>query len=214
MSYLSGLMQAARKNVERMTEMTEVVPETQYQSLQHFTTYSPWDYRPVMDQVALDADRLLGGPPDSGLILDESSIPKKGKKSVGVARQWCGRLGKVDNCQTGVYASLVQGASATIIDCRLYLPKEWTDDRNRCKAAGVPEGVTFNTKSQLALAIVPHTRSIGVRYAWVGIDGGYGKEPLFNGVQVSAESVQVAYLAALNGLFVKVASTNELLAAL
>ncbi|MDD2468407.1 MAG: transposase, partial [Desulfobulbus sp.] len=111
MSYLSGLMQAARKNVERMTE---VVPETQYQSLQHFTTHSPWDYRPVMDQVALDADRLLGGTPDSGLILDESSIPKKGKKSVGVARQWCGRLGKVDNCQTGVYASLVQGASATI----------------------------------------------------------------------------------------------------
>lgn len=169
-------MQVVRKNVERMTE---VVPETEYQSLQHFTTHSPWEYRPVMDQVALDADRLLGGTPDSGLILDESSMPKKGKKSVGVARQWCGRLGKVDNCQTGVYASLVQGASATIIDCRLYLPKEWTDDRNRCKAAGVPDDVIFNTKSQLALALVHHARSIGVRYAWVGVDGGYGKEPLF-----------------------------------
>ena len=113
-------MQAVRKNVERMTE---VVPETEYQSLQHFTTHSPWEHRPVMDQVALDADRLLGGSPDTGLILDESSLPKKGKKSVGVARQWCGRLGKVDNCQTGVYASLVHGASATIIDCRLYLPE-------------------------------------------------------------------------------------------
>lgn len=169
-------MQAVCKNVERMTE---VVPETQYQSLQHFTTHSPWDHRPVMDQVALDADRHLGGTPDSGLIIDESSIPKKGKKSVGVARQWCGRLGKIDNCQTGVYASLVHGTSATIIDCRLYLPKKWTDDRDRCKAAGVPGDVTFKTKSQLALDIVHHARSMGIRYAWVGIDGGYGKEPLF-----------------------------------
>jgi SRSO17 transposase len=174
--YLSGLMQAGRKNVERMTE---VVPETEYQSLQHFTSHSPWEHRPVMDQVALDADRLLGGSPDSALVLDESSMPKKGKKSVGVARQWCGRLGKVDNCQTGVYASLVQGTSATITDCRLYLPKEWTDDRSRCKAAGVPKDVTFKTKSQLALDIVHHARSNGIRYAWVGVDGGYGKEPLF-----------------------------------
>lgn len=174
--YLSGLMQATRKNVERMTE---VVPDTEYQSLQHFTSHSPWDHRPVMDQVAVDADRLLGGSPDSALVLDESSMPKKGKKSVGVARQWCGRLGKVDNCQTGVYASLVQGTSATLIDCRLYLPKEWTDDRSRCKAAGVPKDITFKTKSQLALDIIRHARSIGVRYAWVGVDGGYGKEPLF-----------------------------------
>ena len=105
-------------------------------------------------------------------------MPKKGKKSVGVARQWCGRLGKVDNCQTGVYASLVHSTSATIIDCRLYLPKEWTGDRHRCKAAGVPKDVTFKTKSQLALDIVHHARSNGLRYAWVGVDGGYGKEPL------------------------------------
>jgi len=176
LQYLSGLLQAARKNVERMTE---VVPETEYQSLQHFTTHSPWEHRPVMDQVALDADFLLGGTPDSGLILDESSMPKKGKKSVGVARQWCGRLGKVDNCQTGVYASLVHGTSATIIDCRLYLPKEWTDNRNRCTSAGVPKDVPFKTKSQLALDIVHHARSIGMRYSWVGVDGGYGKEPFF-----------------------------------
>ena len=169
-------MQAVRKNVERMTE---VVPETEYQSLQHFTSHSPWDHRPVMDQVALDADHLLGGSPESCLIIDESSQSKKGKKSVGVARQWCGRLGKVDNCQTGVYGSLVHDTAATIIDCRLYLPKEWADDRKRCKAAGVPEDVTFKTKSELALDIVHHARSIGVRYAWVGIDGGYGKEPLF-----------------------------------
>jgi len=132
-----------------------------------------------MDQVALDADRLLGGSPDTALVIDESGLLKKGKKSVGVARQWCGRLGKVDNCQTGVYASLVLGAQATIIDCRLYLPREWTDDRKRCKFAGAPDDIELKSKSQLALDIIRHARSTGIRYAWIGVDGGYGKEPQF-----------------------------------
>jgi SRSO17 transposase len=78
-----------------------------------------------------------------------------------------------------VFASLVLGPSATLIDERLYLPKEWTDDRERCKRAGVPGDVMFKTKSQLALDIVRHARSLGIRYAWVGVDGGYGKEPQF-----------------------------------
>jgi len=159
--------------------MTEVIKDSEYQSLQHFITNSPWKHRPVMDQVAKDCDLLLGESPDTGLILDETSIPKKGKKSVGAARQWCGRLGKVDNCQVGVFASLVKDASAALIDGRLYLPKEWTDDRKRCRAAGVPDDVTFKTKSQLALEIVRHARSQGIRFAWVGIDGGYGKEAHF-----------------------------------
>jgi len=159
--------------------MTEVVPDTEYQALQHFVSHSPWDHRPVMDQVALDADRLLGGSPDTGLIIDETGIPKKGEMSVGTARQWCGRLGKVDNCQVGVFASLACGSSATLIDGRLYLPKEWTDDRERCRRAGVPDDVLFKTKSQIALDIVRHANSLGLRYAWVGVDGGYGKEPQF-----------------------------------
>jgi SRSO17 transposase len=132
-----------------------------------------------MDQVARDSDRLLGGGPDTGLIIDETGIPKKGKMSVGVARQWCGRLGKVDNCQVGVFAALVHGSSAILIDERLYLPKRWTDERVRCERAGVPDGVAFKTKSQLALDIVDHARFLGIRHAWVGFDGGYGKEPQF-----------------------------------
>jgi SRSO17 transposase len=169
-------VQPIRKNIERMTE---VIKDSEYQSLQHFISNSPWKHRPVMDQVAKDCDILLGESSDTGLILDETSIPKKGKKSVGAARQWCGRLGKVDNCQVGVFASLVKDASAALIDGRLYLPKEWTDDRKRCRAAGVPDDVTFKTKSQLALEIVRHARAQGIRFSWVGIDGGYGKEPHF-----------------------------------
>lgn len=176
LNYFSGLMQAVCKNVERMIE---VVPDTEYQALHHFVSNSPWDHRRVMDQVAQDSDRLLGGTLDTGLIVDETGVPKKGKKSVGVARQWCGRLGKVDNCQVGVFASLVRRSSATLIDARLYLPEEWANDRKRCKSAGVPSEVHFKTKSQLALDIVHHARALGLRFAWVGVDGGYGKEPQF-----------------------------------
>jgi SRSO17 transposase len=89
---LTGLAQAVRKNIERMTE---VVVDSEYQSLQHFISHSPWEHSPVMDQVALDADHLLGGA-YTGLIIDETSNPKKGKMSVVLARQWCGNLGKLD----------------------------------------------------------------------------------------------------------------------
>jgi SRSO17 transposase len=173
--YLTGLAQAVRKNIERMTE---VVVDSEYQSLQHFISHSPWRHRPVMDQVALDADRLLGGA-DTGLIIDETSNPKKGKKSVAAARQWCGNLGKVDNCQTAVFSSLVRGSSATLIDCRLYVPKEWTDDRKRCEDAGIPSDLAFKSKSELALDSIHHMRSLGIRFSWIGVDGGYGKEPHF-----------------------------------
>lgn len=174
--YLSGLVQSVRKNVERMTE---VVPDSDYQSLQHFVTHSPWESRPVMDQVAIDAGDLFGGSPDVGLIIDETSFPKAGKKSVAVNRQWCGTLGKVDNCQVGVFSSLVHGPSAALVDGRLYVPKEWTDDSDRCRKAGIPKDIVFKSKSQLALDSVRHLHEIGIRFSWVGIDGGYGKEPHF-----------------------------------
>ena len=119
--YLRGLAQAGRRNMERMAE---VVPGTDYQRLQNFATNSPWDHRAVMRQVAEEADRLLGGEPDSSLLIDESGFVKKGKDSAGVARQWCGRLGKVDNCQVGVFGVLSNGARYALIDVRLYLPKE------------------------------------------------------------------------------------------
>jgi SRSO17 transposase len=174
--YLSGLVQTVRKNIERMVE---VVPDTDYQSLQHFVTNSPWDARPVMNQVAMDADSLFEGSLDTGLIIDETSFPKSGKKSVAVNRQYCGTLGKVDNCQVAVFSSLVRGSSSVLIDGRLYVPKDWTDDSDRCHDAGIPKGIIFKSKSQLALDSVRHLRDLGIRFSWVGIDGGYGKEPHF-----------------------------------
>ena len=173
--YLSSLMQAQRKNMERMAE---VVPESDDQMLQHVLSNSTWDERAVLDQVALTADGWLGGTPRSALLIDESAITKKGRHSVGVARQWNGRLGKVDTCQVGVFAALSRGASATLIDTRLSLPRCSVEDAKRCEAAGVPEAARqVNSKSQLALEMVRDNRRLGVRFRWVGMDGGYGKEP-------------------------------------
>lgn len=173
--YIQGLFQANHKNMERMEE---VVPGCDYQSLQHFVSHSEWDTRAVLDQVAQEADRHLGGSADTGLFIDESSFAKKGEKSVGVARQWNGRLGKVDNSQVAVFAGLGQGPNVTLIDTRLYLPKEWVLDPERCEEAGVPEPErVYKSKAELALEMVVGARQNGVRFAWVGMDGGYGKEP-------------------------------------
>jgi SRSO17 transposase len=174
--YLSGLFQANRKNMERMVE---AVAESDWQPMQHFISNSPWQHCLVQDQIARDADRLLGGSPDVGFFFDETSIPKKGDKSVGVARQWCGRLGKVENNQTAVFGALSMGPHVTLIAERLYLPKVWTDDKKRCKKAGVPDDVEFKSKSQLALEMIQDARAKRIRFTWVGFDGGYGKEPDF-----------------------------------
>lgn len=174
---MKGLAQAERKNMERMEEC---VPGADEQQLQHMLTNSQWEYQAVIDQVAQDADKLLGGSPDTGLIIDESCFAKKGTHSAGVARQWCGRLGKVENCQVGVFLSLVHDYCTTLIDYRLYLPKSWTDDSERCLEAGIPEKyMVFKTKSEQALDMVAAKRAQGIRFSWVGADGGYGKEPEF-----------------------------------
>jgi len=167
-------MQARKKNMERMAE---VVPESDEQVLQHFLSNSSWDERGVLDQVALETDALLGGTIESALLLDESGITKKGNKSVGVRRQWNGRLGKVDNCQVGVYAALSRGSQSTLIDTRLYLPSSWVKDKARCVAAGVPNQARARSKPELALEMVRYNRCLGVRFSWVGMDGLYGKDP-------------------------------------
>jgi SRSO17 transposase len=177
-AYLHGLAQAEHCTFE---SMAAVVENGCAQRFQHFISESPWDHESVVAQIARDADALLGGKPDSALIIDESSFPKQGKRSVGVARQWTGRLGKVDNCQVAVFGVLTDGKRHTPVDMRLYLPrKPWIDDPARCERAGVPEAArTYKSKSEHALDIVRRARERGMRFAWVGVDGGYGKEPGF-----------------------------------
>jgi len=175
--YLQGLAQAEEATFAAMATVVEQGCEQQFQ---HFISNSPWRHEPVVEQIGRDADRLLGGKPTSALIIDESSFVKQGEHSVGVARQWCGRLGKVDNCQLAVFAVLTDGHRHAPVDMRLYLPRRWIEDPARCDRAGIPVPARqIRSKAELALEIVRTARQRGMRFAWVGVDGGYGKEPAF-----------------------------------
>lgn len=174
--YIKGLLQSRHRNMEKMAE---VVPQTDEQSLQQFLSDSPWDYQGVMDQVAEDVNKLLGGK-DSALLLDESSIVKKGKHSVGVARQWCGRLGKVDNCQVGVFSALSKGNEVCLIDTELFVPKSWLDETIRCDKARIPaEKRDPISKLDIALSLVKRARSNKLEYGWIGADSFYGRDKKF-----------------------------------
>ncbi|BBO86556.1 hypothetical protein DSCO28_71220 [Desulfosarcina ovata subsp. sediminis] len=143
-------------------------------------TNSPWNDQRVVEQVTQDANALLGGYDDSCLIIDESGIPKKGDKSVGVSRQWCGQLGKTDNCQVGVYSVLCHGEHVAPIGYRLFLPQCWINDEERCKLAGIPEEyIEFQTKPELAVQLVIEARGQGAEFQWVGTDALYGNSPAF-----------------------------------
>ena len=188
--YLRGLAQAQDCTFESMAAVVEGGCAQQFQ---HFISNSPWDHGPVLAQIARDADALLGGKPTSALIIDESSFPKQGDRSVGVARQWTGRLGKVDNCQVAVFGVLTDGRRHTPIDVRLYLPNRWLEHPERCDRAGVPEAArTKTSKSEHALDIVRAARQRGVRFSHVGVDAGYGKEPAFLRALDEANEVFVA----------------------
>jgi SRSO17 transposase len=166
------------KRKKNMLHMAEVVPETDARNLQQFLTHSQWDARAVMDHVAQEANQRLGDDREAGYLIDESGFAKQGRKSVGVARQWLGRLGKVDNGQVAVFGALCQGQSVAPVEARLYLPKEWTDDPQRCAEAGIPESEqVFRTKDELAIELVRHARQQGLKFGWVGADAGYGKGP-------------------------------------
>lgn len=133
-----------------------------------------------MRQIGQEADRELGGDDERALVLDESSFVKKGGLSVGVQRQYCGRLGKTENCQVGVFACLGRGSRAALVDMRLFLPESWAQDGQRCKKAKVPgDKQKHHTKTELALQMVEAARERGSRHAWVGGDEVYGNNQVF-----------------------------------
>lgn len=161
-----------------MERMSEVVAGSDDQVLQNFLTHSSWNERAVMDRVASQADQFFARMPETALYIDEAGFEKKGKHSVGVARQWNGRLGKVDNCQVGVFAALGRRDRVALIDARLYLPKEWTESPERCKKADIPiEHQAYRSKIELALEIVRNARGNNIGFEWVGMDGLYGNAP-------------------------------------
>ncbi|KXB07493.1 hypothetical protein AKJ52_00080 [candidate division MSBL1 archaeon SCGC-AAA382C18] len=172
MDYLLGGLHLDKKFV--LTNIPEVVDDTNNQRLHHFISESPWRKEPVIERLQEDASELIGGE-DTALVVDGVSFPKQGEKSVGVARQWCGRLGKVENCQVGVFLGLATpDGERTLIDERLYLPEDWIEDEERREEAGVPEDVEFKTKPELALDMILEAKENGVSFGWVNADTAFG----------------------------------------
>lgn len=179
LNYIKGLL-FCPKGEANMERMEEQVANSEYRAYQHFISNSKWDYEGLQTQVAQDTSQLFNQQKEStgqpvGYIIDESAHLKKGKKSVGVGRQYAGVIGKIDNAQVGVYVSLVNGKAASIINERIFLPESWTKDKVRCDEAKVPEAYqAFKTKPELALEMIKQDISRGVQFDWVGGDGLYG----------------------------------------
>lgn len=148
-----------------------------YQNLQQFISDSPWQCGPLWKWIADKAGTLLEASTPRMLLIDESSFPKKGDRSAGVARQYCGRLGKTENCQVGVFSALSQEGQALLTGARLYLPEEWTENDERCKMAGIPkDDRAFKTKNELAWELILEAEANGMRFDWVGADAAYGRD--------------------------------------
>jgi len=174
--YLKGLYttEKTHRNIEKMTDG---FPGEDYYRIQHFISESPWSAKDCMGAAAQDVNSLFAGQPKVALIIDESGEEKKGVKSVGVGHQYCGNLGKTCNSQVAVFAALASENMVSIIDTRLYLPKSWTDDPERCKKAHIPEKeIVFKTKTELALEIIIAQRAAGIRFDWINADGLYGND--------------------------------------
>lgn len=180
--YCTGLLlPVERKSMEPIA--AQVAPDkvkAKHQSLQQFITDAPWRDRPVLGATynyALPALRAHGGV--KATIVDDTGIPKKGEHSVGVARQYCGQLGKICNCQVAVSLSLANEWASLPIAYDLYLPKPWADDLERREKAGVPPEIKFRTKPQIALDQIEAVHQAGLELGVIVADAAYGDLPDF-----------------------------------
>jgi len=176
--YSRGLMlPIERKSVEPLAANTDPLHvSAKHQSLHHLVAQSEWSDEAVLKCVRNWVMPRLGHKSRFYWIVDDTGFPKKGVHSVGVARQYCGQLGKQDNCQVAVSLSLATERGSVPIDWRLYLPEKWAKDRRRRSKAGVPRDVKFLTKPQIALEQIRAAKAAGVAVGIVLTDAGYGNE--------------------------------------
>jgi SRSO17 transposase len=168
--YLTGLLS---KLPRKSGEAIAYLHDQQRQGLQNFVGSVPWDHKPLLATLARQVGEEIGEP-DGVIVFDPSGFAKKGVKSVGVIRQWCGRLGKIENCQVGVFMAYVSRKEHALVNARLYLPKEWAKDRARRKEAGVPKEVKFRTRHQLALEMLDECGQT-LPHSWVAGDDEMGR---------------------------------------
>jgi SRSO17 transposase len=174
--FIEGLFhRGERRNAENIAEAMDGGP---VRSLQAFITTGRWSDQDILAKLRSCALSVLADD-DAVWNCDETGFPKKGNKSVGVKRQYSGTLGRTDNCQVAVFSNYSSAKGHTFMDRRLFLPEEWADDRDRRTEAGVPAGVIFRTKPELALEMVANAIAEHVPFRWVGGDSVYGNSPKF-----------------------------------
>lgn len=172
--YLTGLVSLVeRKNVESIAYLHD----QERRQLQKFIGECPWDDRPLIREMARQVGQEIGDI-NGVLVFDPSAFAKKGQESVGVQRQWCGRLGKVENCQVGVYMAYASLHEHALLDVRLFLPEEWARDRKRRRKCGVPKQVKFCTRHNLALEMLDE-HSASLPHRWIAGDDEMGRSTVF-----------------------------------
>jgi SRSO17 transposase len=173
--YISGqLSDIPEKSVEPIAINAGVPPRT----LQEFLSQHKWDEDQARDRVQqIVRDRHAG--PHSIAILDETSDVKKGDKTPGVQRQWCGAVGKKENCIVTVHLAYAREGFHALLDGELYLPKSWSDDRQRCREAGIPDDMVYRPKWKIGLELYDRATDNGVHFDWMTFDEGYGSKPEF-----------------------------------
>ena len=172
--YLRGLL----SEVERKNGWTlaEAAGDAGPQRMQRLLNFYAWDTDGVRDELRSAVVEAIGDARRGVLVVDETGFLKKGSRSAGVARQYSGTAGRVENAQVGVFLAYASPAGRALIDRELYLPKEWTADRQRCRRAGIPDTVRFATKPVLAQEMVERAVEAGVPFGWLTGDEAYGQD--------------------------------------
>jgi SRSO17 transposase len=195
--YCTGLiLPGARKSVEPMAARTAPARvSAQHQSLLHFIGTGGWSDEKVLAKVSeLVVPAITQQGPIEAWIIDDTGLPKKGRHSVGVKPQYCGQLGKEANCQVAVSLSIANHFASLPIGYRLYLPKEWAEDRARRDRAGIPEDIRFKTKQQIALELIQRAHTAGVPPGVLLMDLDYGRD---SRLRASVSALGLSYLAGI-----------------
>ena len=191
-AYVRGLL--APLAVKNGWTLAEAAGDATPDGMQRLLNAAAWDADGVRDDVRGYVARHLGSA-DGVLVVDETGFIKKGTRSAGVQRQYSGTAGRIENCQLGVFLAYAAPNGRALIDRELYLPKSWTDDRDRCRAAGVPDDVQFATKPELARAMLGRALDAGMPAAWVTADEAYGRDGKF---RAWLEQRRVGYVVAVD----------------
>ncbi|MGS2641786.1 IS701 family transposase [Streptosporangium sp. LJ11] len=191
-SYVRGLLgESERKNGWTLAEAAgQAGPER----MQRLLNFYAWDADGLRDDVRRSVVEVLGDAHGGVLVVDETGFLKKGVRSAGVARQYSGTAGRIDSCQIGVFLAYASTRGRALIDRELYLPREWADDRPRCRQAGIGDEVAFATKPALARTMIERAVAAGVPFGWVTADEVYGCDSKF---RLWLEHAGIAYVVAV-----------------